>query len=145
MSKPLSKAKFLTKTSRPALAKAVIAQLGTDWQSELQNVASHGGNIGVGNFIYNSELEDFFWKHQTHIRSSLKDDADNFGNDSAIALVKTFKNVKDGDATEDEIGEALYGTKKQVGKDNSVPQYLATYALEVVAFDFESFRENDGQ
>lgn len=77
------------------LQKAVIAQLEPDSMDELQNtlgdIAQHGADGGFHGFIYYRETVKFHDENEDLLWQNLEDDAKDFGHNSAMEFIGTFK------------------------------------------------------
>lgn len=124
--------KYQGKTS-PKLRKAVIAGL-SDIES-LIDVANHGVQGGYGNFCYYSDTVAFYKKYKKDIMSLAVDDATSLGV-TVTSMVSNFNCLK----LAPYVVEAI-----MLGYDRDAEQEvfnaLTWYALESVAYDYQSFKE----
>ena len=119
------------------LVRAVIEQMdgtvndngevGDETLDTLRDVMEHGADYGVSGFTYCTDTCAFFTANRKAILALLKDAAENYGESSALSLVKAFRCAKD--FGEDEIAATLYGSEP----DDMVANCLAWFALEEVA------------
>ena len=111
------------------LVKATAKQVGgkNALKEMAQDVCIHGAAGGFHGFIYYHETEEFYLKNKTLIVEMAQEMADNLGT-SLTAMIQGFSCL---DATEEEIGKTLYGTRKTV--DRFVANALAWFTLEEVA------------
>jgi hypothetical protein len=109
------------------LTKAVNKQTGGNLKEIAQDVCNHGANSGFSGFIYYHETEAFYLKNKSLIVEMAKEMADSLG-EPLIGMIQGFNCL---DATEEEIGQTLYGNKKNC--DQMVANALAWFALEEVA------------
>lgn len=114
-----------------SLIKAVIRQSGgwSAFKEKAHDVTNHGAAGGFGGWIYYTETCAFYAKHQADIRTLATGMASEFG-EGVAAMVENFNCLR-GSVTADEVGETLYGTKRQ--HDTTVANALAWFALEEVA------------
>jgi hypothetical protein len=121
--------------AREPLAAAVARQLG-GWRSfkeSASDIANHGIDGGFSGFIYYTDTVKFARRNLSAIRDALRQDADDFGNESAAELVKGFRCLN-GDYSIDEINEVLYrGKSTNEDAETAVLNALAWYAAERVA------------
>ena len=117
---------------QPALARAVIRQLGDDDDelvATLRDVRDYGAQGGVAGFIYTAETVAFWRSHRADILARLTEYAEDFGQ-GIVELVAGF-NCLNNDYTIDEVGRALYGRYDSDLDTNY--NALAWFALEDVA------------
>ena len=123
------------KTMNTKLIDAVFEQLGADDRDEfrdtLRDVLQGGASAGFHGFIYYTETRAFYLEHRALILEQLREDADGVGAESVISLVASFNCAED--CTEDEIGQALYGSLDESDGAATISNCLAWYALESVA------------
>ena len=110
------------------LTKAVSKQVGgkKSLKEMAENVCTYGASGGFHGFIYYHETTKFFIKNKALIISMIKETADSLG-ESPIKMIASFNCLE---ATEEEIGKTLYGTKKDI--DANVANALSWFALEEV-------------
>ena len=116
------------------LIRAVIKQLGgmdDELKGTLSDVSNHGADGGFSGFIYYTETVKFYKANKKDILEHLKSQASDFGT-GVIEMIKGFRCAKDVEASEDDIGEVLYGSGKGEVSDQ-IANCLAWYALEEVA------------
>ena len=113
-------AKLVQATARQVGGKDALRKMA-------QNVCNHGAAGGFHGFIYYDETEEFFLKNKALIVEMAQEIADNLGT-SLTAMIQGFSCL---DATEEEIGKTLYGTRRTV--DRFVANALAWFTLEEVA------------
>lgn len=111
------------------LVKATAKQVGgKDALNKMaEDVCSHGAAGGFHGFIYYHETTEFYLKNKTLIIEMAQEMADSLG-EPLIEMIKSFNCL---DATEEEIGKTLYGTKKNC--DQIIANALAWFTLEEVA------------
>ena len=111
------------------LVKATAKQVGgkNALKEMAQDVCIHGAAGGFHGFIYYHETEEFFLKNKALIVEMAQEMADSIG-ESLTAMIQGFSCL---DATEEEIGKTLYGTRRTV--DRFVANALAWFTLEEVA------------
>lgn len=111
----------------PSLISAVVKQLGgwDNFKESANDVVKVGAMAGFGGFVYYSDTVAFYRKNKKSINQALDQMAADLG-ETKIGLVKSFNCLED--ATEDEIGQALYSRTE----DYQVPNALAWFALEEV-------------
>ena len=111
------------------LVKATAKQVGgKDALKEMaQDVCIHGAAGGFHGFVYYHETALFFLKNKALIVEMAQEMADSLG-EPLIGMIKSFSCL---DATEEEIGKTIYGTKKNC--DQMVANALAWFCLEEVA------------
>ena len=111
------------------LVKATARQVGgkNALKEMAQDVCIHGAAGGFQGFIYYHETEEFFLKNKALIVEMAQEMADSIG-ESLTAMIQGFSCL---DATEEEIGKTLYGTRRTV--DRFVANALAWFTLEEVA------------
>ena len=116
---------------QPALARAVIRQLGDDDElaATLRDIRDHGADCGWSGFIYYADTVAFWSFHKADILSILADLASDIGQ-GIVELVAGF-NCLDNDYTIDEVGRALYG--RYDSDLDTIYNALAWFALEDVA------------
>jgi hypothetical protein len=122
---------FLESTSRPALAAAVIAQMG-GWENFTNYAAAvteHGAEGGFLGFVYYHETGHFYADNQREIVAMAKDLAADIGEKSALALVAGFRCLEG--ENEEDLGRTLYGTPAD--HDSTTSNALAWFALEEIA------------
>jgi hypothetical protein len=119
---------------------------GNEFFEYLNNVYASpcGAAGGCDGFIYCNETSEFYEENRCLIVALAHDDAEELGEDGALALVKTFNGIKEDDYTEDEIARALYA---EFDRDNLYGIYniLAWYALERVAYWYGSDMEDEDE
>ena len=111
------------------LVKATAKQVGGKdaLRKMAQDVCNHGAQGGFHGFIYYHETEKFFLKNKALIVEMAQEMADSLG-EPLIGMIKNFNCL---DATEEEIGQTLYGTRRNC--DRFVANALAWFTLEEVA------------
>ena len=132
-----------------ALQLAVINQMGydaADWMfrgditdecyHELEDVVRHGADGGFSGFTYHKDTCEFYDANQEEIVKLVTETAHEL-NESAIAMIRTFRCLKGYDISEAVIGACIYGRKQDNdGEDmDIVKNALAWFALEMVALD----------
>lgn len=112
------------------LIKAVIRQSGgwRSFQEHATDIANYGIAGGFGGWIYYTETGGFYAKNQQLISDLVESQADEYGYQSALDMIREFRNL---DATMLEIGYTLYGNKRKHAI--CVANALAWYAAEEVA------------
>jgi hypothetical protein len=125
--------KYQGKTSTK-LRKAIIAGLG-DIES-LLDVANHGAQGGYGQFCYHSDTVAFYKKNKKDIMSSLQQEAIDFDT-NIIEMITNFNYLKS--LNSQEIESVLLGLDDE--HSTTVFNALTWYALESVAYDYQSFKE----
>ena len=126
--------KYQGKTS-PKLRKAVIAGL-SDIES-LIDVVNHGAQGGYGQFCYYSDTVAFYKKYKKDIRDMAFQDATEVYDTTMVYMVLGFNCLKGIPASE--IESVLVGRKSEYS--TQVFNALTWYALESVAYDYQSFKE----
>ena len=123
----------------PKLAEAVVYQMGGDesFLSSWEDIINHGISGGFSGFIYYSETSDFVFKNIKEIRELAKQQADDFGM-GMLEMIKGF-NCLNGDYSEDEIGECLWGEGNE--DSDQIMNALAWYAAEEICNEFSNSRE----
>lgn len=111
------------------LRNAVIRAVG---RTSLPDVAMYGADQGFPGFTNYSDTCAFYARHQGRIVEMVEELARDLGQ-SPTEMVGGFKCLQDVEATDQEIGQTLYGTKRK--HDTHVANALAWFALEQVAFD----------
>lgn len=130
--------KYQGKTSTK-LRKAVISGLGDI--ASLIDVANHGAGGGYGNFCYYTDTVAFYKKNKKDILSLACQDANDFGT-TLTNMVANFNCIaKSSDITTHDIDRVLSGNLKDEYNTNQVLNAMAWYALESVAYDYQSFKE----
>lgn len=124
-----------------AVALAVKAQTGLnkdDFFALLDNVvrSPYGAAAGFTGFIYYSETVNFWRKNRSKILRFAEDQAEELGQ-NVVDMVAGFKEIKD-DFTAGEVATALYGRYNE--DYTNIYNVLAWYALEEVAFYYETFQ-----
>jgi hypothetical protein len=119
----------------PKLRKAVISNLGEI--ETLLDVANHGANGGFGKFCYYSDTTAFFKKNKKDILSLAQQDASDFG-ETVSGMISRFKCLELDSHIVDAV---LMGYDKDAGYQQQVYNAMAWYALESVAQDYQSFKE----
>lgn len=124
------------------LIRSVVRQCGgwDEFKEMAQDVASHGANVGFGNFIYYSDTVAFTKRNRKHIVELLQDQSGDFGYDSIYAMISNF-GCLNGDYSPEEIAESFYRNN-----DARVQVYnaLSWYALEEVARAVVDTMESEG-
>ena len=129
--------KYQGKTSTK-LRKAVIANLG-DIES-LIDVANHGASGGYGSFCYYSDTVAFYKKNKKDILKIACQDANDLGV-TLTNMVSTFGHLKsNSDITIHEIDRVLSGQLTDEYNTNQIFNIMTWYALESVAYDYQSFK-----
>ena len=113
-------AKLVQATARQVGGKNALEEMA-------QDVCTHGAAGGFHGFIYYHETEKFFLKNKALIVEMAQEMADSLG-EPLIGMIKNFNCL---DATEEEIGLTLYGTKRNC--DQMVANALAWFCLEEVS------------
>jgi hypothetical protein len=121
----------------PKLAQAVVDQMGGEeaFLSSWEDIINHGISGGFSGFIYYSETSEFVFKNIKEIRELAKQQADDFGM-GMLEMIKGF-NCLNGDYSEDEIGECLWGD----GDCSQILNALAWYAAEETCHQFDVSKE----
>lgn len=121
----LTKAEFC----KDLLNAAVVRQMGgwSSFKESAGDIARHGIDGGFNGFIYHTETNTFARRNIAAIREALKEDADNLG-EGILGLVAGFRCLN-GDYSQDEIAQVIYGN----GNDVEILNALAWYAAETVA------------
>ena len=116
-------------TTIDRLVKATAKQVGgKDALREMaRDVCVHGAAGGFHGFAYYHETALFFLKNKALIVKMAQEMADSLG-EPLIGMIKNFNCL---DATEEEIGQTLYGTRRNC--DRFVANALAWFTLEEVA------------
>jgi len=121
----------------PKLAQAVVDQMGGEeaFLSSWEDIIKYGISGGFSGFIYYSETSDFVFKNIKEIRELAKQQAEDFGI-RMLDMIKGF-NCLNGDYSEDEIGECLWGN----GDYTQILNALAWYAAEETCHQFSISKE----
>ena len=130
----MNKTTFINQSANPAMARAVINQLG-GWDSfseSAQDVTSHGADAGFSGFIYYAETLAFTKKHKASIMESINNMAQEIGQ-PVLEFVQSFRCVG-ADYSVDEIAQAIYAGKGDAVE--TIYNALAWYALEEVCREF---------
>lgn len=130
---------FLSTVSNPALARAVIRQMG-GWRAfseSARDVANHGADAGFSGFIYYRDTCKFTARNRSLIRESVGQMASDLG-ESAVTMVKGFRCLNN-DFSEDEVGQCLYGRGSKGDAGDMIDNALAWYALEEVSRAYDDF------
>jgi hypothetical protein len=114
-------------TRQPALTKAVLENIDSDY---LEDVCNHGADGGYGNFVYYSDTVKFFDENKDAILERLKEDALSFGCD-ALEMVCGFGCLRSFELSSIDIAAAIYEADSEW--ETQVKNALAWYALEEVA------------
>lgn len=113
----------------------MTTKLNTDWQQaqsakvqkmvrairrqldagQLEDVASHGADVGWPGFTYTADTVAFYRRHEDAIWELLSDEADAYGYDNVPAFIASFNGARN------------------VGDEDQFKNLLAWYALESVA------------
>ena len=113
------------------IIRAVVRGLGRE---AMEDVNDYGIGGGYGNFIYYADTVAFWNAHKKMILDLLKEDARDMGEDSVVALVRSFACLRN-EAEEDEVALTLYGRPKDGA--TFVANALAWYAAETVCRWYE--------
>ena len=121
---------------------AVLTQLGItdlneDAMTTLNDIVDHGISGGFNGFIWYTDTVKFAVDNIEAIKDQLKEDAQEFGDESIAELVSSF-NCLGGNYSQDEIAEAIY-TEDEDATD--IMNALAWYAAETVARDIVDANE----
>lgn len=117
--------------AQESLVRAIVRQIGgkESFENYAQDVTRHGASGGFAGFTYYTDTLAFYAKNQKVIVELCKNLADDIGEGNTLELVSRF-NCLQGDSTQEEVGQTLYGTKRQ--HDTTVANALAWFALEEV-------------
>ncbi len=133
--KKITQKEFIKNCHIPALAKAVIRQMG-GWESFTNyapDITAHGIDGGFNGFIYYTETEAFAKRNRSNIAEMASEQASEFGT-SVVEMIQNFgcfRNNKE-KPTDEEIGMALYAGKNKKDGEN-ILNAMAWYAGEEVA------------
>ena len=114
----------------PALVDAVVNQLGgkESFKESAPDITSHGIDGGFHGFIYYTDTIKFAKDNIKPIISLCEELAGELGGSGALELIAGF-NCLNGDYSQTEIAEAIYGESE----DTQVLNALAWFAAEEVA------------
>jgi len=113
-----------------SLIRAVVRQIG-GWdyfQQTASDVNSYGAAGGFSGFTYYTDTVKFFNNNRAEIIYVARDMADQLGEET-IEMIRSF-NCLGKKYTGDEIGQTLYGAKRDV--NTQISNALAWFALEEV-------------
>lgn len=115
-----------------SLIRAVVKQVGgwDTFKEMAQDVVNHGAVAGFSGFIYYNETGEFYASNRQALNEMASEMAKEFGQDSAAELVTGFRALN-GDYSEDEVAQALYGPIDEA--ETAITNIMAWYALEEVS------------
>lgn len=121
------------------LIRAVVRQMGGwgNFKESAQDVVNNGADCGFNGFIYYVDTMAFYAKNQQSVVALAERMAAEFGTTTG-QLVAGF-NCLNGDFTEYEIVNTLWGTKRK--HETQVANALAWFALEEVCRSFVDIQE----
>lgn len=125
---------FVKHTNIPAkLVRAVVRQLGgwEEFSQVAQDVARHGAAAGWCGFTYYTDTVTFTKRNKREILELAKQCAEDLGESGTIALIASFRCLRDWDFLQEDIAKAIYTGKGEAVQ--GVYNALAWYALEEVA------------
>jgi hypothetical protein len=126
---------FIENTNNPQLSRAVIKQFGkwTDWKKSASDIANHGPEGGVSNFIYHTDTVAFYEANKGNIHAMARETIEAQGFTTLAEFVAVLNYVRLG---EYEVARAL-----EDGEDNEdyihVANALAWFALEKTAYLYD--------
>jgi ABC-type long-subunit fatty acid transport system fused permease/ATPase subunit len=137
----------------PATINNVISALGFSlngsWDSlkelsaEFENCAEYGASGGFSGFIYYSETIAFFKANRQDIISHMEQTASELGTD-LISMIREFGVFRYSEKpTADEVGKALWDTRKTHPELTSLYNVFAWYALEEVSRTWYRYLEEN--
>ena len=122
-----------------SIIRAVVRQSG-GWESfkdHAPDVTNHGADAGFSGFIYHTETVMFFNNNRAEINSMVGSMANELG-EGPLEMIQGF-NCLGKDYTLDEIGQTLYGAKRDVNVQ--ISNALAWFALEEVCRSYVDILE----
>lgn len=126
------------KTRFPALARAVLTQLGFDPSAltgedrdTLREIAEHSADAGWHGFTSYADTLAFFSANRREIRKLLTETASGFGA-GAMAMVANFGCLRSDDLSADEVAEAIY-TDEETENGTTIRNAMAWFTLEEIA------------
>ena len=113
-----------------SLIRAVIRQMGgfESFKQSAEDVVNIGADCGFSGFIYYTDTVRFFNNNRADIVNMAKEMADQI-DEGVLEMVQSF-NCLGKDYSLDEIGQTLYGSKRDV--NTQIANALAWFALEEV-------------
>ena len=145
MSQKIKMSDFLKAANiNPKLAGAVIRQFGgwQTFQEKAHDVANHGIDGGFCGFTYYDDTVSFAKKHKKLITESIKQLADDVG-ENFTRVIADFNCLKNSGITDDDVITALmYPRSCEEYTVTQVYNALAWYAGETVAHEYADFVYN---